>query len=392
MADNPEKFTNAEEIEYPALEDNVDVRVLNNNTRLLVNGQFDPALLDNMAKETSSYKIENDIASLKSSVDGVAKETSNYKIENDIANLKTSVDGVAKETSSYKIETDIASLKTSIDGVAKETSLSGMAKETSSYSIENYVKDLKTEISSLKTTCSSISSAVVPKTKWWELPNIYGRKFNLYNTMLTTSYNSLTTIYSQSGSGSIISLNLPVVIYGYATANVAAMQIQLILDGSIKFNHQINVSFSSTSRKYVPIGIGIHNRQDGYNINWNNSSTSQHQYTTVDPYLETNQADANSTSVPFSRNFISYNQLPYDMYSEYVYTEPISIGSTLQTHNTGVHVASSSTVRNMHSFVHFYDDTSCLSYSSNFIVKFKLDLNDAGSLALGYGGLELTLA
>ena len=55
------KFTNKQELEYPTEEDFVDVKVLNNNTRLLSEQKADIAdievRLQGLAKERSEYSI-----------------------------------------------------------------------------------------------------------------------------------------------------------------------------------------------------------------------------------------------------------------------------------------------------------------------------------------------
>ena len=70
MEDN--KFTNKEELEYPTEDDFVDVKVLNNNTRLL-----------------SEKKA--DIADIEVSLQGVAKERTEYSIEDKVKGLETKI-------------------------------------------------------------------------------------------------------------------------------------------------------------------------------------------------------------------------------------------------------------------------------------------------------------
>ena len=70
MEDN--KFTNKEELEYPTEDDFVDVKVLNNNTRLL-----------------SEKKA--DIADIEVSLQGVAKERIEYSIEDKVKELDTKI-------------------------------------------------------------------------------------------------------------------------------------------------------------------------------------------------------------------------------------------------------------------------------------------------------------
>ncbi len=77
--DEDDKFTNKEEIEYPLETDIVNIKVLNNNTKLLdekkVNISDIQENLQGIAKETSKYNIENKIK----------------QVENDIKQIKQSL-------------------------------------------------------------------------------------------------------------------------------------------------------------------------------------------------------------------------------------------------------------------------------------------------------------
>ena len=67
-----DKFTNKEEIEYPLETDIVNIKVLNNNTKLL-----------------DEKKVN--ICDIQESLQGIAKETSQYNIENKIKQVENDV-------------------------------------------------------------------------------------------------------------------------------------------------------------------------------------------------------------------------------------------------------------------------------------------------------------
>ena len=93
-----DKFTNKSDIEYPLENDFVDIKVLNNNTKILDDKKANTADLKDVARESQPRAIENGITSIKNSVDAnlqeVAKETEQYSIEN---KLKTIEDRMSKE-------------------------------------------------------------------------------------------------------------------------------------------------------------------------------------------------------------------------------------------------------------------------------------------------------
>ena len=53
------KFTNESELEYPTEEDFIDIKVLNNNTRLLNEKKVDIESIENVARESTPMAIEN---------------------------------------------------------------------------------------------------------------------------------------------------------------------------------------------------------------------------------------------------------------------------------------------------------------------------------------------
>lgn len=91
------KFTNSGSIQYPLETDVVDVKVLNNNTRLLDEKKLEVKDLTSVAKEETSQQILTNINNIDGQVSnnlvGVAKETTPKNIENQIAELKDAYDG-----------------------------------------------------------------------------------------------------------------------------------------------------------------------------------------------------------------------------------------------------------------------------------------------------------
>ena len=67
MEDN--KFTNKSNIEYPLEEDFVDIKVLNNNTRLLDTKKANLSDLQNVAKESEPKFIENSVKAIEDRMD-----------------------------------------------------------------------------------------------------------------------------------------------------------------------------------------------------------------------------------------------------------------------------------------------------------------------------------
>ncbi|WP_317368621.1 hypothetical protein [uncultured Tyzzerella sp.] len=90
MEDN--KFTNKSNIEYPLEEDFVDIKVLNNNTRLLDTKKANISDLEDVARESTPMAIENAIKNISNDVSqnlqNVAKESEPNIIESKIIELE----------------------------------------------------------------------------------------------------------------------------------------------------------------------------------------------------------------------------------------------------------------------------------------------------------------
>lgn len=90
-----DKFTNKGELEYSLENDLVNVKVLNNNTKLLDEKKADIASLNNVARESTPMAIENAVKNINNDVSqnlqGVAKERSEYSIEDRVKNLEDNI-------------------------------------------------------------------------------------------------------------------------------------------------------------------------------------------------------------------------------------------------------------------------------------------------------------
>lgn len=369
-------FTNLDYLEYPLLEDEVDVRVLNNNTRLLASQQFDTSVLDGIAKETSPYKIENAILDLKSqnnevsnTLDDIAKETSPYKIENAISDIKgqnidlsDALGLAAKETSSYKIENEVLSLKTQNTQISNI--LSDVAKETDPYFIEEKIKDLYNLCNSLK-----------GNQKWWTLPDIYGRKVFLCHATSSIQYTSLTEVYKLTGSGKLISISFPLLFYVRSNQTLT-VQFQLLVDDAIIMNQQIQITGATSNDEYFNVGFGIHNIQAD-NPYKNQNSDIAYSLSKIDETASTSDSVATAAYRQYSKNNTPINDIPYNRNIENNYMTSVDLSSTLQTHNIGTYSQQTSAgVSTLNSYIHFYDDT-CINFSKNISCKFMLNLGTA---------------
>lgn len=128
------QFTNKEELEYPTEDDFVDVKILNNNTKILSEKKANIDSLIDVARESEPKAIENAVKNIRNDISqnlqGVAKERSEYSIENKLQEVDTKVgninsgisqrlQGVAKERSEYSIENKVAELDRKIENIEK---------------------------------------------------------------------------------------------------------------------------------------------------------------------------------------------------------------------------------------------------------------------------------
>lgn len=148
-------FTNEDEIRYPTEDDLVDIKVLNNNIRLLDETKAGGTDLKNVARETTPKNIENGISNLKRTVD--------------------------------TINSNVNSINSNIG-----SNLQGVAKERSQYSIEDKVKQIEEAVNSLKAN-------ITERKKWINYPNLRAMPITHKNVN-----NDYTLISSVTGSGHLL--------------------------------------------------------------------------------------------------------------------------------------------------------------------------------------------
>lgn len=99
-----DKFTNKEELEYPSENDFVDIKVLNNNTKLLDNKKADissvETALQGLAKERSEYSIEDKVKELDKKFQ-MFEETERKRNWLSLPNLKTEIYNKSNSNSSF---------------------------------------------------------------------------------------------------------------------------------------------------------------------------------------------------------------------------------------------------------------------------------------------------
>lgn len=166
-------FTNENEIRYPTEDDFVDIKVLNNNIRLLDEQKVGGTDLQNVAKETTPKNIENivkatqnttntinsNVSSIKSTTNTINTNVSNIKstvdtinsnVNNINSNIATNLQGVAKERSQYSIEDISNEISTKADTIIEK--LENVATETSPKNIENIIKEVQNNVQTLLET------------------------------------------------------------------------------------------------------------------------------------------------------------------------------------------------------------------------------------------------
>lgn len=89
------KFTNKDCIEYPSMDDFADIRVLNNNFKILNNSKMDIKNAEFIAKEESVQNINNKITYL-------AKEDSLNSIKSSLSTNSSNISNIKSEISNIK--------------------------------------------------------------------------------------------------------------------------------------------------------------------------------------------------------------------------------------------------------------------------------------------------
>ena len=154
-------FTNEDEIRYPTEDDLVDIKVLNNNIRLLDEQKAGGADLQNVAKETTPKNIENIVKSTQNTTNTINANITNIKstvdtinsnVNNINSNVGSNLQNVAKERNQYSIENKTDEILSYLQNVAKETTPKN---------IENIAKNIQDNVQTLINTKGTIKSIQV---------------------------------------------------------------------------------------------------------------------------------------------------------------------------------------------------------------------------------------
>ena len=144
--DADDQFTNKDELEYPFESDYVNVKVLNNNTKLLDEKKANISDLADVSRETEKLIIENTVKSinqkvgnigndLDSKLKDVARESSKLKIENTLLDILSKVGSLITETSSIKsllntINSTVNTIRSKVDSIYNKLMSGGTTNET----------------------------------------------------------------------------------------------------------------------------------------------------------------------------------------------------------------------------------------------------------------------
>ena len=142
-------FTNEDEIRYPTEDDLVDIKVLNNNIRLLDEQKAGGADLQNVAKETTPKNIENIVKNIQSTTNAINSNVTNIKntvntinsnVNNINSNVGSNLQQVAKERSQYSIEDKADEILSKSEDIILETTPKNL---------ENIVQQISTNVQTL---------------------------------------------------------------------------------------------------------------------------------------------------------------------------------------------------------------------------------------------------
>lgn len=253
-----ENFTNDEDIKYPELDDFVDVRVLNNNTKLLDEKkvdlvQFNELVSDNLdgvAKESSAYNIEDGINNIKSTASNIEDGVNNIKttastINSNVNTINTNVSTINTNVSAIKTTT--TTTNTNVNAINSTTStintnvnaitdtLKNVATTTNLTSLESKISDIDTKV-----------NAIDERTEtWWENgPSLIMGTSTTSTMVLGTEYEVLKI----TGSGYLTHWR------GYKNQlagqlengkYVAQCQLTVSVDGSVYINRVLTMNFTN---------------------------------------------------------------------------------------------------------------------------------------------------
>lgn len=166
---NDDVFTNQQSLQYPTEDDFVDIKVLNNNTKILNETKADISSLLDVAKETTPKNIENIAKNVQSTTNA---------INTNITNIKNTVNTINSNVNN--INSNVGS------------NLQQVAKERSQYSIEDKVKQIEESLNILKAN-------IIDRKKWFNYPNL--RAIPITHKNVNNDY---TLISSVTGSGHLL--------------------------------------------------------------------------------------------------------------------------------------------------------------------------------------------
>ena len=122
MSDN--KFTNDVEIVYPTLNDVADIRVINNNIKILNEQKASLDNLENVARESSPKNIESKVVSTHSSVNSVQSAVNT--MNSTINNINSVVNSINSKSNIKSVQRGVATLALNSNYVTNTINLSSV--------------------------------------------------------------------------------------------------------------------------------------------------------------------------------------------------------------------------------------------------------------------------
>lgn len=225
-------FTNKQSLQYPTEDDFVDIKILNNNTKILNETKADISSLLDVAKETTPKNIENITKNVQS--------TANV-INTNVANIKSTVETINSNVNN--ISSNVGS------------NLQQVAKERSQYSIEDKVKQIEQTVNNLKIN-------IIDRKKWFNYPNL--RAVPIAYKTINPSY---TLVSSVTGSGHLLcayfgEMFLSKNLRPNVKTEAQKVGIKIEIDGSVVFHIEFDPNDKNPfqfNSIYTYVGIIAHN-------------------------------------------------------------------------------------------------------------------------------------
>ena len=209
-------FTNEDEIRYPTEDDLVDIKVLNNNIRLLDEQKIGGADLQNVAKETSPKNIEN-----------IVKATQN---------------------TTNTINSNVSTISSNISTIKSTTTTINSNVNTANANINA----IKTKVDELETKLTNLTN----KKAWFSYPNI--KILELPESK--TRYNTYTDVLNVSGSGYLFAAFFGAPFIRLGNANIykerpVKIGIKIEIDGAVKLYLEAEQPSLTTNSVFQYIGL-----------------------------------------------------------------------------------------------------------------------------------------